>query len=81
MITQIGQQGWSQQTPAAVQIIRSGMGAATRVGRTIRRVKKKLSGLKKKSKKKRAKSAKPARLVKGSAAAKAYMKKIRAKRG
>lgn len=88
MATQIGQQGWSQQTPAALQIIRSGLGVARSAasGRrrkrsataTSKKPKKRASSSKKQSKSSAGKSLK--RLVKGSAAAKAYMKKLRSLR-
>jgi len=83
----IPQQGWSQQTPAARAIISAGYSApkrastrrsaSSRTGSRTRR--KKRAGS---SKKRKLKSAgkKLKRLVKGSAAAKAYMAKIRKKR-
>jgi hypothetical protein len=82
---QIGQQGWSQQTPAVQTIIRGGLAVGRALRRTRRSKRSKAASPGKKRKKragsssKRA-SSKPARLVKGSAAAKAYMAKIRKKR-
>jgi len=83
MAIQIGQQGWSQQTPAARAIISGGLGSVRRSvsrrrsksskARTGKRASKRAS-----SSKKRSSTLK--RFVKGSAAAKAYMKKLRAKR-
>lgn len=88
--TQIGQQGWNQQTPAAVQIIRSAYGAARSLMRRKRSKtrsasSKSATGRKRKrraasSSKRSGTSRKRSKLVKGSAAAKAYMAKIRAKR-
>ncbi len=84
MAIQIGQQGWSQQTPAAVQIIRSGLGAARTIS-SRRRSKRSKAATSRKRKKRAGSSStrskrssrKVSRLVKGSAAAKAYMAKIR----
>lgn len=87
MAIQIGQQGWSQQTPAALSIIRSGIGAArsiVRKARSKRRSKASATSTGRKRKKRvrtsSARKSTAARLVKGSAAAKAYMAKIRKKR-
>lgn len=88
MAIQIGQQGWSQQTPAAIQIIRSGFGAArslVRRARSKKRSRASSTSTGRKSRKRASSSRKRGssskrRLVKGSAAAKAYMAKIRAKR-
>lgn len=87
MATQQVQQGWSQMTAAAQQIIRSGLGSIARKTGSRRRSKSSSPARARKSKrrgsgsKKRAtssrKSSRPARLVKGSKAAKAYMAKIR----
>ncbi len=85
MATQTVQQGWSQGTPAMQTIMRAGLGAARALRRTRRSKRSKAASPSKRRKKragsssKRA-SSKPARLVKGSAAAKAYMAKIRKKR-
>lgn len=85
MATQIGQQGWSQQTPAALQIIRSGLGVARSVS-SGKRKRRSATATSKKPKKRASSSTKRKassagsklkRLVKGSAAAKAYMKKLR----
>jgi len=82
MATQIGQQGWSQMTPAVRTIIAGGLGAARRTvsrrrsksskARTGRKASKRAS-----SSRKRSSTSKLKRLVKGSAAAKAYMAKLR----
>lgn len=82
MATQIGQQGWSQQTPAAIQIIRQGLGRlqSRASGRRSKRSKAATSRKPRKrarTSSKRSSRSKPARLVKGSAAAKAYMARIR----
>lgn len=84
MSFQTMQQGWNQQTPAARQIMAGAFGAAKRLVSSVKRRKRAKSASwssRKSSRKKRASSSrKPARLVKGSAAAKAYMAKIRKKR-
>lgn len=70
------QQGWGQMTAATQNTIRKAIGSATRSG--VRRVKRKLKGAAKRVTKRAAKrGGKAARLVKGSAAAKRYMAKIR----
>lgn len=80
------QQGWSQQTPAVRALLAGAMGSrSSSTGTKRKRSRKKKSsatGTRKRSRsrKRTAKRAKPARLVKGSAAAKAYMAKIRRKR-
>jgi len=83
------QQGWSQQTPAIQSLLRSAVGGMRRASGSSKRRKKKKSAGAKRAKRsaggsKKAKRAtsrgKKARLVKGSAAAKAYMAKIRKKR-
>lgn len=82
MAIQIGQQGWNQQTPAAQTIMRAGL-AVGRALRSARRSRRSKAATSKKRKKRSASSStrrKATRLVKGSAAAKAYMAKIRAKR-
>lgn len=73
--------GLNQQTAATLQIIRQGMGTRSASPRRKRRKRTK-TRMKRASRRKTATSRKkkPARLVKGSAAAKAYMKKIRRKR-
>lgn len=84
MATQIGQQGWGQQSPAVQQIIRSGLGIA-RATSSRRRSKRSKAATSRKRKKRVASSStrskkssrRASRLVKGSAAAKAYMAKIR----
>lgn len=85
MAIQIGQQGWSQQTPAARQIIQSGMGAM-RAAKSRRRAKRSGGATSKKPKKRAASSTRSskkkgrsisARMIKGSAAAKRYMAKLR----
>lgn len=94
MATQQVQQGWGQQTPAVQQIIRAGIGAARSIARatrsrkrtasssraTSRKRKKRATASKGRSatsrKKKRATS-----LVKGSAAAKAWGRKMARLRG
>lgn len=83
MAIQIGQQGWNQQSPAAQQIIRSGLGVARSTvsrrrsksskARTGKRRSKRASSSKRRS----STSRKLQRLVKGSAAAKAYMARLR----
>jgi hypothetical protein len=71
--------GLNQQTAATLQIIRQGMGVrSTTKRRTKRRTKSRAKPAKRR--KTRTRSKKPARLVKGSAAAKRYMAKIRRKR-
>lgn len=90
MAIQIGQQGWSQQTPAAMQIIRQGIGQARSVVRGARSRKRKATSSTSTGRKRRkrasssatrsSRSRKLKRLVKGSAAAKAFMAKLRAKR-
>lgn len=75
--------GLNQQTAATLQIIRQGMGTSTtsrgsRSGK--RRRKSRTKRATKRGKARKTRTSKPARLVKGSAAAKAYMKKIRRKR-
>lgn len=84
MTIQIGQQGWNQQSPAAQQIIRAGLGAARAISSRRRTKRSRAATSRKRSK--RARSSKRAsnstrrtksRLVKGSAAAKAYMAKLR----
>lgn len=76
------QQGWSQMTAAATNTIRRAIGGAAR--RTVRRAVKRASGgrvrVGSKKKARAARRARPARLVKGSAAARRYMAKIRALR-
>lgn len=72
-----GFQGFAQQT-AAVQRMGSRGGTGTR--RRTRRSKKRSASAAPRKKKRRAAAGKKARLVKGSAAAKRYMAKIRAKR-
>lgn len=76
------QQGFNQQTPAIMQLLRSANGARRAAPASRKRRKKSASSARKRAssstrrtKKKRA--AGPARLVKGSAAAKRYMAKIR----
>jgi len=92
MVIQIPQQGWGQQTPAAQTIIRGAFGAAKAIRSGIRSLrsskrKKRSKGAAGKKRKtrasgsgKRSRRSTSSRLVKGSAAAKAYMAKIRAKR-
>lgn len=70
------QQGMSQQTPAVQNMLRV-LGAKRSNGKKRTR---KASAKKTTTRKKRKSSSKPARLVKGSAAAKRYMAKIRKKR-
>jgi hypothetical protein len=70
---------YGQQTPATQQLFaRAGRKGGKRSAATRRRRKK--SAARAAPKRKRARRAKPARLVKGSRAAKAYMAKIRRKR-
>lgn len=93
MTTQVPQSGWNQQTAAVRQMISSAFGTMTRSGsrRSSSKGRKTASatvGVRKR--KKHSSSSKTrrraygtrarARLVKGSAAAKAYMAKIRKKR-
>lgn len=84
MAFQTPQQGWGQQTPAIQQIIRSGLGS--RIARSVRRASKRRSASStkarsRKSSKRASGSTKRSgglkRLVKGSAAAKAHMAKLR----
>lgn len=85
MITQIAQQGWSQQTPAARAIMGAGLGS--RSPSSPRRKRRSRAAAGKKPKKRAStsrssgKSSKLKRLVKGSAAAKRFMAKIRKMRG
>lgn len=79
------QQGWSQGTAAMQSIMRGALAVGRRT--TSRRRSKRSAGAAVKKRKKRAsssgsrsRSSKPARLVKGSAAAKRYMASIRKKR-
>jgi hypothetical protein len=75
------QQGMNQQTPAVIHLIRTAVGRVARSGTKRRR-----KGSKKKHVARRARgkstrrTKRPARLVKGSAAAKRYMASIRRKR-
>lgn len=86
MVQQIGQQGWSQMTPAQKAIVSGGIPGLRRTSSKRRSKSSKAATGRKR--RKRASSSKKlssglkkaARLVKGSAAAKAWMKKIRAKR-
>jgi len=71
--------GFGQQTPATQQMFaRAGRKGGQRSAAKRRRRKK--TSARAAPKRKRARRAKPARLVKGSAAAKRYMAKIRRKR-
>lgn len=77
-----GQQGWSQQTPAVQTMLQQAFGTVRRTAsrkrrKTATRAKSKRSPARRASSKKRSK---PARMVKGSAAAKRYMASIRKKR-
>lgn len=78
MATQVPMQGWGQSTPAMQTIFRAGLGVR---GAASRRRSRRSSTPTAKKRKSRAatsgKRSKPSRLVKGSAAAKAYMAKIR----
>lgn len=70
------QQGWGSMTAATQNTIRKAIGGAARSG--VRRVKRKVKRAVKRTVKRASKrSGKAARLVKGSAAAKRYMAKIR----
>lgn len=75
------QQGWSSQTAAAQNTIRRALGSAVRgaVRRGVRKAAKRATGKRKSAKRASAskRNARPARLVKGSLAAKRYMAKIR----
>lgn len=78
------QQGWSQQTPAIQSLLRTSIGGTRRVGGSRKRAKKSASASGRSIKKRRKSAGKrasgtkrAARLVKGSAAARAYMAKIR----
>lgn len=88
MTTQQVQQGWSQMTAAAQQIIRQGLGVMRSTGRRTRsasRSRRSKAAAGRKSKKRATASSrrsKSSRLIKGSAAAKAWgrkMKRLRAK--
>ncbi len=70
--------GWSQQTMAARVAVSKASGA--RGGRRTQRRRKKKAAASGATKRKRRSSKKPARLVKGSKAARAYMAQIRRKR-
>lgn len=81
------QQGWNQQTPAVQSMLGGAMGAmrrtasrakraVSRVASRVRRKTARASGAKR-SARSSSNGKRPARLVKGSAAAKAYMAKIR----
>jgi len=72
------QQGWSQQTPAIINTIRSAFGATRRSG--ARRRKRKAAKSTTRRKKSSRKAKRPARMVKGSLAARRYMASIRKKR-
>lgn len=76
------QQGWSQQTPAVRALLAGAMGSQRSSNGTKRRrsTRKASSKRSKRRSKRTVKRGKRARLVKGSAAAKAYMAKIRRKR-
>lgn len=82
MAQQIAQQGWGQMTPAVRQTLATVFSTRTRSASSKRRSKSKKAAASS-SKRRRAssrrskRSAKPARLIKGSAAAKRYMAKIR----
>lgn len=87
MATQVPQQGWGQMTPAQSTIIRSGLAGATRLlGRSsTSRKRRKYSSAARGRKRSassgsRKKKSGASRLIKGSAAAKRYMAKLRAKR-
>lgn len=71
--------GFGQMTPAMQQTIRGALGTARASTKKRSKGRKKKAAAKPASRKRRA-TKKPSRLVKGSAAAKAYMAKIRAKR-
>jgi hypothetical protein len=77
----MGITGIGQMTPAAQSVLQraGGVARSTRMGGRRRKKKAAASGARKR-KRKSSKSKKPARLVKGSKAAKAYMAKIRRKR-
>lgn len=76
-MTIVAQQGWTQQTPAVMQTLRRAMGGTARAsGRKRRKVKKVLTQKKKRVSAKR--TGKKGRLVKGSAAAKAWGRKMKA---
>lgn len=72
------QQGWSSMTAATQNTLRKALGSAVRSGvrRVARKVKSKVGG-KRKARASGKRASKAARLVKGSAAAKRYMAKIR----
>lgn len=70
--------GWAQQTLAARVAVSKTNGA--RGGRKSAKRRKKKAAAASGSRKRKRRNGKPARLVKGSAAAKAYMAKIRRKR-
>lgn len=80
------QQGWNQQTPAVQSMlggaIRSAGRAVRRVAGAVKRKVKRRASARgaKRSARSSASGKRPARLVKGSAAAKAYMASIRKKR-
>lgn len=75
------QQGVSQQTPAAQNVWRTtGGNSGPRRKRRKKRASSKATGRSNGKRRASSSSRKPARLVKGSAAAKAYMAKIRRKR-
>ncbi len=74
-----GFSGFAQATPAA-QIMQGAGRMTNGRARPTRRKKRRNGTAKVRTSSKRRRSSKPARLVKGSAAAKAYMAKIRRKR-
>lgn len=75
------QQGWNQQTSAVQNTLRKALGTTVRRARRVTsRAVAKATGKRRSKKKRAAPRAKRAHLVKGSAAAKRYMARIRAKR-
>lgn len=76
-----GQQGWSQQTPAVQTMLQQAFGTVRRTASRKRRKKATKSAAPRRRKASGSRKAKrPARMVKGSAAAKRYMASIRKKR-
>lgn len=81
MATQTVQQGWSQQTPATQALMRSGLGSQTRARASGKRSKRSATATPKKRKKRASTSSSrrkaSAGMKKGSAAAKAWGRKMK----
>lgn len=78
MTTNVGQQGWAQGTAAMQALMRAGLGVARRASSPRRRKKASASAARPKKRSASSRATRPgSRLKKGSAAAKAWMAKIR----